>query len=120
MNPMLALRNIACSDCWEEAWPQITCELRLQATQHRAELRQKRTSCCAELPALAEATIVTEKTDSTPTARDTYHINRLTDARHFVTPSPQDWRPAANHPWRLYPIGKARYQSAKPKESAKL
>jgi hypothetical protein len=42
VDPMVALRNIACNDRWEEAWPQITGELRRQAAQRRVELRQKR------------------------------------------------------------------------------
>jgi hypothetical protein len=40
VDPMLALRNIACNDCWEEAWPQIATELRRQTTQRRIEQHQ--------------------------------------------------------------------------------
>ena len=122
VDPMVALRNIACSDRWEEAWPQITRELRRQAAQRRAELRQKRKTRCDELPRRTETLAVTEKTDIAPTMTEI-----PTPSTGLPTPIPSSppapktpWRPAANHPWRLYPIGKARYQSAKPKESAKL
>jgi hypothetical protein len=122
VDPMVALRNIACSDRWEEAWPQITRELRRQAAQRRAEQRQKRKTSCRELSALTEATTVTEKTDRAPTTTEIPTTS--TSLPTPITSSPPaprtPWRPAANHPWRLYPIGKARYQSAKPKESAKL
>jgi hypothetical protein len=122
VDPMVALRNVACSDRWEEAWPQIARELRRQATQRRADQRQKRKTRCDELPALADATRVTEKTDSTPMTIET--PTRSTSAPTPLTASPAapktPWRPAANHPWRHDPIGKARYQSAKPKGSAKL
>jgi hypothetical protein len=39
VDPMLALRNIACNDRWEEAWPQIVTELRRRTTQRRSEQR---------------------------------------------------------------------------------
>ena len=35
VDPMLALRNIVCSDRWDEAWPQIMQTLRQQARQQR-------------------------------------------------------------------------------------
>jgi hypothetical protein len=122
VDPMVALRTIACSDRWEEAWPQITHELRRQTAQRRAEHRPKRKTHCDELPALTEATTVTEKTDSAPTMSETPTTSASLPTP--ITSSPPatktSWRPAANHPWRHDPIGKARYQSAKPKESAKL
>jgi hypothetical protein len=122
VDPMVALRNIACSDRWEEAWPQITRELRRQATQRRAEQRHKRKTRCVELPSLAEAMPVAEKTDSasttteTPTTSTSLPTSITSSSLAPKTP----WRPAANHPWRLYPIGKARYQSAKLNKAAKL
>ena len=122
VDPMVALRNIACSDRWEEAWPQITRELRRQAAQRRAEQRQKRKTRCHELPALAQAPTVPEKTDSPsmstepPTSSTTLPSPNTSSPPASKTP----WRPAANHPWRRYPIGKARYQAAKPKKAAKL
>jgi len=122
VDPMVALRNIACSDRWEEAWPQITRELRRQAAQRRAEQRHKRKTRCDELPALVQAPTVMEKTDS-PSMSTEPPISTMT----LPSPNPSSppasktpWRPAANHPWRLYPIGKATYRSAKPKEAAKL
>jgi len=122
VDPMVALRNIACSDRWEEAWPQITRELRRQAAQRRAEQRQKRKTRCAELPALTEVTTVMAKTDSASTTTETPTASASSPTPIASSlPAPKTpWRPAANHPWRHDPIGKARYQSAKPKESAKL
>jgi hypothetical protein len=117
VDPMVALRNIACSDRWAEAWPQITGELRRQTAQRRAEHRQKRKTRCDELSVLVQALTVTEKTDSAPTTTET--PTPSTSLPTPVTSSPSapkpPWCPAANHPWRLDPIGKARYQSAKPK-----
>jgi len=122
VDPMVALRNIACSDRWEEAWPQIARELRRQAAQRRAEHRQKRKTRCDELSALPEVTTVTKMTDCAPTTTEIPTTS--TSLPIPITSSPPatktPWRPAANHPWRLDRIGKARYQSAKPKEPAKL
>ena len=42
VDPMLALRNIVCSDRWAEAWPQITQTLRQQARQRRSARHEKR------------------------------------------------------------------------------
>jgi len=122
VDPMVALRNIACSDRWEEAWPQITRELRRQAAQRRAELRQKRKTRCDELPRRTETLAVTEKTDIALTMTEIPATSMsLPTPIPSSPPAPKTpWRPAANHPWRLYPIGKARYPSAKPNESAKL
>jgi hypothetical protein len=122
VDPMLALRNIACSDRWEEAWPQISCELRRQATQRRAERRQKRTIPCAESPALMETTTVIEKMDDVPTAIETSTApSSLPMPITSSPPAPKTpWRPAADHPWRHDPIGKARFRPPKPNVPAKL
>ena len=119
VDPLVALRNIACSDRWEEAWPQITRELRRQAAQRRAEQRQKRKTRCDALPALAEAMTVKDTTDSAPMTVETpaTPTNLPTSPTSSPPASKMPWRPAANHPWRHDPIGKARYQSAKPKST---
>lgn len=43
VNPMLALRNILCSDRWKEEWPKIETRLRQQASQRQKKLHQTRT-----------------------------------------------------------------------------
>ena len=47
VDPMLALRNIVCSDRWDEAWPQIVSTLRQQAKQRRTERRHPRRAAAA-------------------------------------------------------------------------
>ena len=42
VNPMLALRNIVCSDRWAQAWPQIATRIREQVAQRRRTRRQNR------------------------------------------------------------------------------
>jgi hypothetical protein len=40
VNPMLALRNILCSDRWQEDWPKIEARLRQQTRQRRRTVHQ--------------------------------------------------------------------------------
>jgi hypothetical protein len=42
VNPLLALRNIVFNDRWDEAWPQITGDLRQQAGQQRLARQRER------------------------------------------------------------------------------
>jgi hypothetical protein len=42
VNPMLAIRNILCSDRWKQEWPRIEARLRQQAIQRRRNLHQSR------------------------------------------------------------------------------
>jgi len=42
VNPMLAIRNIICSDRWKEEWPKIETRLRQQTRQQRTRLHQSR------------------------------------------------------------------------------
>jgi hypothetical protein len=42
VNPMLALRNILCSDRWKEDWPKVAARLRQQTAHKRIALHQSR------------------------------------------------------------------------------
>ena len=78
VDPMLALRNIVCSDRWAEAWPQITQTLRQQARQRRTARREKRRQAHLEL---------TPTTDqSSSIARQS--ANRLCDCRGQLDTQP--------------------------------
>jgi hypothetical protein len=51
VNPMLALRTVACSDRWAEAWPQITAEVRQRARLTTSTRRTDRRAKLAPPPA---------------------------------------------------------------------
>ncbi len=55
VDPMLALRNVVCSDRWDEAWPQISRQLRQQARQHSLARRARRRQLAAARPATQSA-----------------------------------------------------------------
>lgn len=112
VDPMLALRNIICSDRWGQEWPKIEQRLRQQATRRRKALREvhhqarhPRVTSQPEvcLPAIPERPLLLE---AVPQIKTSTQVSQRTG------PS----RPAANHPWRHSPIGRALYR---PSPSAK-
>ncbi len=98
VNPMLALRNIVCSDRWEQAWPQITHMQRHQARLHQKQRRLQRLADNAPPPP-PPTPVPTPKTTSPQTQNPT----------QMSTPK-QPWRPPDDHPWRRMPVGRARFK----------
>lgn len=94
VNPMLALRNVVCSDRWTEAWPQIADRLCRQAALRRQQLQKQRRPQLQPRPPLPDLPLLPEPPPVPEPA-----------------PLPQPHRPAANHPWRRSPIGRARFSS---------
>lgn len=115
VDPMVALRTVACSDRWDEAWPQITTRLR-ERTKERAAARRL---------ARQEATATRRLDhDLNPTSREPaliisppLPVPRAAECPATDKPRPEPTAPAVgspkpgkDHPWRHQPIGKARYQ----------
>jgi hypothetical protein len=108
INPMLALRNVACNDRWEEAWPQMALALRQQDQQHRNERRKRRHTLQHPQPQLASephavdidppriVTAPSERADQRPVPADTSP----------ETKPAGPWRPPADHPWRHTHFGR--------------
>jgi hypothetical protein len=113
VDPMLALRNIVCSDRWDEAWPQIVRTLRQQAQQRRAERRHHRRTAHERppTPLTAPAQSAAAPTAPAPAAKSSERPARPASAPPAQTQSGQPWRPPADHPWRRMPIGRARFRS---------
>ncbi len=113
VDPMLALRNIVCSDRWTEAWPQITQTLRQQDRQRRTARRAKRRP-----PVLALAAPTTDQAQRLPPSpavapgpsANKPAARPLPQTSAPKATSNEPWRPAANHPWRRMPIGRARFK----------
>lgn len=79
VNPMLGLRTIACTDRWEEAWPQIVAQQRTQAVRRRRVRSQH---------------AVTPAGVATPLAATRRVIP------HTGVPHLPPLRAATTHPWR--------------------
>ena len=116
VNPMVALRNIACNDRWDEAWPQIVGILRQQeqngvqsavtsATGWSLDLRSSR-----RRPLSLSQRLRTHPGDPAAATKE--------QARQQATPG-EPRRPAANHPWRRMPVGRARYAPTTKQADAK-
>lgn len=101
VDPMLALRNIVCSDRWEEAWPQIVHTLRQQEQQRRTTRRQQRQAVTTAPPLPPPAPATPQPVTTTPC---------LTSQPTKPAAPSAPRRPAANHPWRRMPLGRARLE----------
>jgi len=94
VNPMLALRNIICSDRWKEEWPKIETRLRQQTRQRRNRLHQARITTLKSTP------------DRTSPNLDAKFMQALA-TRIEQQNLPQ--KPKRS-PWRNFKHGKALYQ----------
>ena len=111
VNPMVALRTVACSDRWEEAWPQISERLR-ERTKERAFCRQIARQKTPPSQALPDTPIAqADPLLTAPIDVSSSDLVRPTDPTLTETSRPVSGsrKPAADHPWRHQPIGKARY-----------
>ncbi len=110
VDPMLALRNIVCSDRWEEAWPQIVRTLRQQEQQRRTARGHQRqaTTTPPPVPPPIPATPPCVMATPCPTSQP---------AKPSEPTAPR--RPADNHPWRRMPIGRARFEPVGKNANAK-
>ena len=103
VNPMVALRNVACNDRWAEAWAQISDQRRTQARQ-RTSARRAQTA-----PPVADSATVTPQAVSLTTPEREIAVSE--PLRSDEPPAPKaktPYRPAPDHPWRRSPIGRAR------------
>lgn len=100
VNPMAALRNVACNDRWEEAWPQIA----LQFQQERMIQRlQKHPQPMPTLPEVMTDEIK-QKSVPLPTL-----IPPKQSSGKDQKPRQKGSRPAPDHPWRKFSFGKRQY-----------
>ena len=103
VNPMLALRNIFCSERWQEDWIQLANSLRQKERQRRKELHQKRQIDAQQnLPEMP----LNSQAPETPTWS---HSTPIPSAVAPPVSAPKSSIPAPNHPWRRSPIGKAKF-----------
>jgi hypothetical protein len=89
VNPMLALRNLVCSDRWKEEWPKIEARIRKHRSAQQAEPQPKVISGQQAL-----FLILKEKLDPDPLPSDLSSMSK---------------KPKPNH-WRNFKHGKALFQ----------
>jgi hypothetical protein len=98
VNPMLALRNIICSDRWKSEWPQIEARLRQQARQRRSQLHQSRIRISATVPPHSAPKLDEKLVQSLTAQLESQKLPK---------------KPKEN-PWRKFKVGKALYQPSTP------
>ena len=98
VNPMLALRNIICSDRWKSEWPQIEARLRQQTRQRRSQLHQSRS--------------IPPKTTS-PRLAPAIDAKLIPSLSELIEAQNAPKKPKIN-PWRNFKCGKALYQRPDP------
>jgi hypothetical protein len=106
VNPLLALRGRACSDRWEEAWPQLSAQWRTEAREqahHRRLARQAARQAAAQdtAPPTPPALPVrppppTQQLPHTPLTAPPAPLRPPPTTAARPTPP----RPADTHPWR--------------------
>jgi hypothetical protein len=102
VNPMVALRNVACNDRWSEAWGQISHH------QHRPARPRPSTPRAQTAAPKADSSPVTPELVPLPTPQPEIAVRE--PPRSEDTPkSKAPYRPAPDHPWRRTPIGRARF-----------
>jgi hypothetical protein len=88
VDPMLALRTIVCADRWDEAWPQISARLRLDARTRRRALRAQRQAARAAAQ------------PPTPPTSPTVAAPRSAPPVPAAPKTIVDGRPTSAHPWK--------------------
>ena len=102
INPMLALRNMLCSERWPEGWIQLTDTMRQKECQRRKELHQRRRhSTQQKLPESSVNPQILQEPALPPMPVPSVVSPSI--------PAPKSAIPAPNHPWRCSPIGKAKF-----------
>jgi hypothetical protein len=121
VNPMVALRAMACSDRWQEAWPQIAQRVQQQAWQARRQRQVSRRQAKASVPLSSLPSPPSLALSTAPAVGST-----PVPPRH---PAPQPipskvskgpYRPPSNHPWRRFRISGTKAQQPLTVAVAKL
>jgi len=94
VNPLVALRTVACTDRWAEVWPRISARLRADAEQRRRSRWRARHAAPSPPPSSEPPTPPAMVAIAQPDAAQ-------------VTPVPRgksvvNGRPTAFHPWKRY------------------
>ena len=107
VDPMVALRNVVCSDRWDEAWARMAERLRLQPRERAEERRAQRQRDEAALvqPTVPETAEIGPREDPMPVRVAAEREPVPTGVEDKPASSPR--QPAPNHPWRRMSIGRA-------------
>lgn len=110
VNPMLALRNVVCSDRWDEAWVEISQKLRQQVMEkreaRRAERQAQKGGVAKEMP--REAVVAEPDREAAVAVTAAKASVSSQTVKESTTTGIGSRRPGKDHPWRHMPIGRPR------------
>ena len=110
VNPMAALRNVACNERWEEAWPQIAAQF------HQERMIQRLQKHPPPLPTLPAMMADESKRKNVPRPA----VSPLKEpSSNEQKPRQKGSRPAPDHPWRKFSFGRERFRDFTKEGSAK-
>lgn len=104
VNPMAALRNAACNDRWEEAWPEIATQLQQERLIQRLHKHPQ------PMPTLPEVKADEIRRKDVPLPEFT--LSKESSGKD-QKPRQKGSRPAPDHPWRKFCFGKGRFRDFK-------
>jgi hypothetical protein len=102
IDPMLGLRNIACNDRWEEAWPQLVNHKLGATTESRRQRRALKSLEQLQATDIASA-------QAAPTRAQLQNSENPAEEKLANARAKTPYKPAADHPWRRKVFGRARY-----------
>ena len=93
VDPLVALRSVACANRWSEVWPRIRARLRADAQQRRHERRHARHPTPTPAPALLTSMVTANSNApaNSPPTKPEHHGKSIVNGR-----------PQALHPWKRY------------------
>jgi hypothetical protein len=109
VNPMVALRTIACSDRWQDAWPQMTQHIRHHTWQGRVHRQAVRRQSKDPIPL---TTLPPHQSVTLPVGKGSLSaLRRMPSSEPLPPQTPkQPYRPPPDHPWRCFRFGRTRSQ----------
>ncbi len=116
VNPLLALRDVLCSDRWEADWPQIARQLRQQQRVAHMQRRQARLAQRQPVASIPQSSCP-EDIPAQPSAGPVPHLVVERKPRRSTGKARP---PAGDHPWRHMPVGRAVFLPRKKRSSAKV
>jgi hypothetical protein len=120
VNPLVALRDLLCSERWEQDWAPIAMRVRedhLKGCQQRQRARWRQCQAVATASSSATAISTPRLAPPSPAPGEDTTIRRKPA---LPREAKQPYRPPANHPWRHSPIGRARFNSYRSGHDPKL
>jgi hypothetical protein len=106
INPMLSLRNAACSDRWDEAWSQISI-YRQHQKQRQRQIQVQHESAVKAALLNTDVPVVDAAPQPSASAPAPTGVVQAPEP----TRSQQPRRPPSDHPWRKYPACTPRRRS---------